>query len=457
MSGLDHATSTLKNAKNEKGESLYDHMLTLFTQLIYDRPSDPQGIFEQLSLQVKSSHFRYQHPVSTHIKDNYEAIAKWISDCRLLLDKPKEENDEGQMVEIAAEPLPYIPDLLAEREMLRWAGIDLGEEETFRLQMSIKKLVRDKNAKDVRFWGKIHGTERDYYIVEGQGEAPEEEIERGEDFEKRGEGVNYYTYWVTYGNLQEWVELPDVTPQQISAAREIRKLFTGNLEADVVANPYFPGKEKDLLRVQIARITHATRLIPRGLYKQVEESPFEIEGEEEPKLPKFEDLSQLSNWLHFQPNILKANRITHMEPKIPDDIDIDIEILKAKIMEEDPQYPRLRSIDQDEALPGFRSAWILRQAGDEQQYNASIPSKGAAIYGYNVLRSLWWPGMVLVHHGSSWIHFYVGDGLKAATKRFYPEQPPVILEEPEDSQEQPEPTPLEAPAAVEPQNLAEED
>lgn len=112
----------------------------------------------------------------------------------------------------------------------------------------MKKLVRDKAPREIRFWGKISGTNNDYYIIEGQGDAPEDEEERGADFEKRGEGINTYTYWVTNDPLAEWFELPDITPQQLGVARKIRKLFSGNLEANVVSNPYFPGKEKHLLR-----------------------------------------------------------------------------------------------------------------------------------------------------------------------------------------------------------------
>ena len=33
--------------------------------------------------------------------------------------------------------------------------------------------------------------------------------------------------------LDDWVELPIVTPQQIIVSREMVKLFTGNLEAEV--------------------------------------------------------------------------------------------------------------------------------------------------------------------------------------------------------------------------------
>ena len=31
----------------------------------------------------------------------------------------------------------------------------------------------------------------------------------------------------------------------------------------------------------------------------------------------------LDNWVHYHPSILKAARITHMDPEVPDDLDID--------------------------------------------------------------------------------------------------------------------------------------
>lgn len=94
--------------------------------------------------------------------------------------------------------------------MLRWAGVDLGAEETYKLQQALKILVREKGAQNIRFWGKISGIRADYYIVEGVSEGDQEDQELPPDFEKRGEGVNLNTYWVT--TLYDWVELPDVSP-----------------------------------------------------------------------------------------------------------------------------------------------------------------------------------------------------------------------------------------------------
>lgn len=89
--------------------------------------------------------------------------------------------------------------------------------------------------------------------------------------EARGEGVNRWVYWVTDELLSDWVQLPDVKPEHLIAARMIKHIFTGNLNATIDSNPPFPGKERHFLRAQIARITHGTVLIPKGLYEIDEE------------------------------------------------------------------------------------------------------------------------------------------------------------------------------------------
>jgi radial spoke head protein 4A len=53
-------------------------------------------------------------------------------------------------------------------------------EETFRLQLALRRLGEREALKSVRFWGKILGTQNDYYIAEGEykeGESPEEKAE----------------------------------------------------------------------------------------------------------------------------------------------------------------------------------------------------------------------------------------------------------------------------------------
>jgi len=110
-----------------------------------------------------------------------------------------------------------VQDLLADMRIFQWAGIGLGEQETYRLQKSLKKLATDSSATELKLFGKILGTQKDYYIVEATvdgegGDDDAEEIERGPDFEAKGTGVNKFTYFVAHNSLSEWHKLPDLTP-----------------------------------------------------------------------------------------------------------------------------------------------------------------------------------------------------------------------------------------------------
>jgi hypothetical protein len=429
----------LQSSRGEKGKSVMDLLQENFSQLIYDNPSNGLTMLELFSLDIKKHGFSYLHS-KTIPKSDLAALLAHSALEQKLIDRPKEENDEGVLVEVAPEPLPAISDVMEDRNLLRWAGIDLGEEECWRLRQALKRLVKEKGAKDIRFWGKIIGTEKDYYVVEGSGEAADEE-ERPPDFEKRGEGVNQFTYWVTDSAFGAWVELPDVTPEQIKVARKIRKLFTGNLNANIVSNPHFPGKEKEYLRAQIARITHSTYLEPKGLHKTVEDNPQEIENEEEPNYLQTQQLKDLDNWVHLHQGILNCGRVVHMEPEVPDDADIEIEVLKARQIEQDPFEERLKRITKDKEVPGLGRAWVYRYVGDVQEYTEKVPKKGKCTFAVNVLKSLWWPGVNIVQQNERWMHFYLGYGLKVETQRVYPITPPVINDEPEDKDEVHEPYP----------------
>ena len=96
-----------------------------------------------------------------------------------------------------------IPNFDEEAEMLGWAGVSFGEEDTYRLGMSIKRLAMMSGAESVRFGGKIYGTKSDYWIAYGKLNIAEEQTEKG--VEKRGEGVNMIVFWVTNNLLNDWV------------------------------------------------------------------------------------------------------------------------------------------------------------------------------------------------------------------------------------------------------------
>jgi radial spoke head protein 4A len=140
-----------------------------------------------------------------------------------------------------------LPNLVEEAEMWEWAGVSLGEEETYKLQKALKKLAVMSGASALRFWGKVYGSEQDYLVVEGDLLKSEEALQDPTQ-EPRGTGCNRFVYWVTHNVLADWVQLPDTTPAHLNAARLIKHLFTGNLSAAVDSNPFFPGKERHYLR-----------------------------------------------------------------------------------------------------------------------------------------------------------------------------------------------------------------
>ena len=76
-----------------------------------------------------------------------------------------------------------------------------------------------------------------------------------------------------------WVKLPHVKPAQIVAARAVKKLLTGRLDAPIITFPPFPGNESNYLRAQIARISATTHISPSGYYQTPEDEEEEEEGE----------------------------------------------------------------------------------------------------------------------------------------------------------------------------------
>jgi len=75
-------------------------------------------------------------------------------------------------------------------------------------------------------------------------------------------GANLFTYFVCNELAGALQRLDDVTPEQIRAARTLKRFLTGRLHAGVSTYPPFPGTEAAFLRAQIARISATTVLAP---------------------------------------------------------------------------------------------------------------------------------------------------------------------------------------------------
>ncbi len=231
----------------------------------------------------------------------------------------------------------------------------------------------------------------DYLVVEGMLESAEETV-TDNIVEKRGLGVNKYVYWVTDCILEDWVQLPDAKPEHIAASRKIKHVFTGKLNSQIDSNPQFPGRERHFLRAQIARIVHATTIIPKGLY-EIDEETQEMKMAEEFGMPATDELKSLETWAHMHGIILSAGRLTHpVATHLPEE---ERDEYMEKLNTEDPSVDRFRALNEDAPIPGLEVAWLTKLAGDTQPYN-KLSGEGTTSYAVNVLKSLRWPGSVTV-------------------------------------------------------------
>lgn len=224
-------------------------------------------------------------------KRNYDQVAKSLADhvatVESLFSGPKAPEDDPEAVPEVG-PVGMVQNLLADSKVFQWAGVGFGEQEAYLLQKSLKKLAGDQNLTSVRLFGKILGTESDYYIVETDNNADEDAAaaEDGEaelDQEAKGSGSNMYAYFVATNAYSAWTRLPDVSPKDIQASREIKVLLSGDLDRSIITNPFFFGKERNYLRAQLARICHGTSLLARPMWKLDPDNERVVMAEEGPE------------------------------------------------------------------------------------------------------------------------------------------------------------------------------
>lgn len=157
--------------------------------------------------------------------------------------------------------------------------------------------------------------------------------------------------------MDKWQRLPYCSQKYINIARKIKHIFTGNLDAKVITNPHFPGRERDLLRAQIARIVHASTIAPVGLFGLDEEDEnavkdIKISKGDDDQVPviKLEGVMALENWCHVNPRILNNGRVVHEKVEKPENANEDEwneEDEQKKVEDADPYEERLKPINED--------------------------------------------------------------------------------------------------------------
>lgn len=211
--------------------------------------------------------------------------------------------------------------------------------------------------------------------------------------------------------------------EQVVQVRLIKKLFTGNLDAEVNSYPIFSGSEKSLLRATIACIVGETSISPDG-YFDVDndaEPPVVVAADAEAlneRLPKsIDDLKEVESWKHHE---IRLNEIGRVLP-LPEVLDENGDpIAPEKEIEITPPLEELQA-----------DKWRIKVAPG----GAGLPLPGVAAGSAGgavvVARSLLWPGAVAIAAPRKWVNVYVGNGLPANLKgeRYKVPMPPAILSE----------------------------
>ncbi|MCQ2819820.1 MAG: hypothetical protein MJ252_21355 [archaeon] len=456
--------TVLKSITSKDGNSnLFDHICGMNSiKFEMDDQSKFFDLFEDISLRLKKEgEYKITHGhISTETSEKEKNLLKPLVKV------------EGE----GAEPTPvtsvnYVPDYVEIFQKLSYAGISFGDKESLLLTNSLKSLSSNLTSGSIKFFGKIMGSEKDYYIAEGVDmESSNTEINYDNDMEKiKEEGVNRNIFFVTNDLSEKWVELPVVKPKQIIQSRNIRYTFTGDLNRQVLSNPTFNGQEKHLLRCMIARIYHGAKVVPNCFWPysvEEAETPFKDlkrgEGgdDEKPKVYTNSQIINLNTWIHYPPGILKCGRVSHFIDEPPEGVDPD-EYTK-KIKENDPFDKRIKFLNEDKLIKAKYCSgivpWKIDQYYEDNIYvNPYMKILKPGEEGYDetvdglknnkvnntltIVKSLRWPGAINVLMGTETTFYYFGDGMKVLEdeEKYCFKAFPKFPEELADKEEHPEP------------------
>ena len=327
---------------------VWSHLTQVVQHIAHERPRNAVDAIESISTFVQTGKL-VQPAVPTIYQDKRPKPKRLLTPAthfdvnfaqkfgqQLVPPKPvkkaTDEEEEAADAEEVEEDKGELADVVSEQAVFNRLGEGLSEEEAFRVAVALKRLLDKEPLAKARFWGKINGIKRSYFIAEtkvDENRVPEKEAAEEEAAEQvgkapetifqalnayaarpplkilaeeTGKGLNEYRYYVaTSDDLSEWSLLADVLPAHIVAARLIHKALTGDLEAVVDCHPQFPGLEKHYLRAQIARIASATLIAPKDIHTTEGATEEEEEDEDGNKKPRrfevraYEEVPPLNN------------------------------------------------------------------------------------------------------------------------------------------------------------------
>jgi len=389
--------------------SVYDHLAqVLATVKVEGGTVDGAAGFNKISREVLESTMMWRDEAPPAKVD---MTAQQQSRDLFKMQKSAADPVSAVVKETERELDTYVPDIMGEAALLNWSGVSLGEGEVCKVMLSIRKLARaHPEFKSVRFFGKMLGRNADYFICEGEMTGPDELAPTGLPPNHAGrrniEKVihhNKLKYYVCAYPGADWTALPNVRLDQLQAVGAVRKLLTGNLKAPFASYPPFPGEtEAQYLRAKIAFIAAHTVLSPAGYFKEIAH-----DMEHVPPLPD-NIIGFSGEWAPPETAVdlegcLKIEAWAKHYPTV--EIFDDPEMVKDEEGNWDPPrfepepYPVRDTAADAEAEANGKPMWIGRVCAKQNKAFAPV-----------VLRSVRFPGAVVVAQGPRFVCFYHGWG-----------------------------------------------
>ena len=428
------ATDVHKDSiQKEYSETL--HIRELIKEICTLHKNDGYDKFEDISMFVREKNTRLNFQFKNQIDNVKRNFQLTPLEEKVLTDFANNKPKKARLV------TNFMDDIMSQAKLFEWGGVSFSEEEWFKIQMAMKKLMLKNDCEYIRFFGKIFGIKSDYYIIQGiqkrySMKNPLVHIES-----RGNEGINRYTFWVSNSILESWYELPDITPQQLVASRQFKYHFTGDLNSKVKSFRTFPGKEMHLLKCQIVRILHSSCIVPKGYLKVSENFKEQLEGkvtefDEEYKSPTFEEMKspEVENWIHEHAYIFPNGKV--IDPSIETQVD------RMRGIAEDEGY-KVKEGEGENINEIDMKYWKVKVVGDQMIHNRA---NGEPItHAVVLVRNTRWPGTLCVWKEEKFANTYVGFGIKAIDSPYTPTQFGTVDKDPNDTVEHAEPNPDKEP------------
>ena len=184
--------SILENIKSRNGETnLFEHLNKMY-QVKKEMNDDIKysDLFEDISIRIKNEG-NYGKDTSIPPQSTPDPKIK-----ELLSPLARAEGEGAEKVPVTN--VNFVPDYVDLFNKFSFCGISFGTKESLLLTNSLRNLSSTLGNGNVQFFGKIYGTEKDYYVAEGTEIDPPADANYDNDMEKRKEdGFNRNVFFVT--------------------------------------------------------------------------------------------------------------------------------------------------------------------------------------------------------------------------------------------------------------------